>query len=219
MVKSPVDPWEGFNRSMFKFNDRADRYLLKPLTKAYIRLTPKFFRRGVDNALSNVMEIPSALNGVLQWNFRSAGHDTGRLLVNTTLGLGGVLDVAQYMNLKQTDNEDFGQTLAVWGLKSGPYLVLPLLGPSTVRDTTAAPVDWYTDPKTYIDDVATRNTVTTLSIVTARANLMPLEKNITGDKYVFFREAYLQRRNFLVNNGKVEDSFGEEDDSAADSGF
>lgn len=219
LVKSKVDPWEGFNRSIFSFNNRADRYLLKPVAKAYVRLTPSFFRRGVDNALSNVMEIPSAFNGVLQGNLRSAGHDTGRLLVNSTLGLAGILDVAQYMNLKQTDNEDFGQTLAVWGISSGPYLVLPLLGPSNLRDTAALPVDWYTDPKSYIEHVPTKNTARAVAIVNTRANLMPLEKTVTGDKYVFFRDAYLQRRNFLVNNGVVEDSFGEDEDADKDSGF
>lgn len=218
MVKSPVDPWEKFNRSMFSFNMGADKYLIKPLAKTYVRITPAFFRRGVDNALSNVMEIPSALNGLLQGNFRGAAHDTGRLLINSTLGLAGILDVAQYMNLKQTDHEDFGQTLAVWGVSSGPYLVLPLMGPSSLRDTTAVPVDWYTDPKTYIDHIRTKNTVRGTSILNTRANLMPLEKGITGDKYVFFREAYLQRRNFLINNGEVEDSFGEDEDSG-DSGF
>jgi len=218
MTKSPTDPWEKFNRSMFKFNEGADKYFLKPLAKAYVRLTPGFFRRGVDNALSNIMEIPSALNGVLQGNFRGAAHDTGRLIINSTLGLAGVLDVAQYMNLKHTDDEDFGQTLAVWGVGSGPYVVLPLLGPSNLRDTTAVPVDWYTDPKTYIDDIPTKNTVRTLSVLNTRANLMPLEKGVTGDKYVFFREAYLQHRNFLINNGKVEDSFGA-DETSEDSGF
>lgn len=211
MVKSPVDPWEKFNRSMFTFNDGADKYLLKPLAKAYVRLTPGFFRSGVDNALSNIMEIPSAFNGLLQGNFRSAAHDTGRLLVNSTLGLAGVLDVAQYMHLKQTDNEDFGQTLAVWGVSSGPYMVLPLLGPSTLRDTAAVPVDWYSDPKGYIEHIPTKNTVRTASLLNTRANLIPLEKSLTGDKYVFFREAYLQRRNFVINNGEVEDSFGEDE--------
>lgn len=213
MVKSSVDPWEKFNRSMFTFNEGADKHFLKPLAKAYVRLTPAFFRRGVDNALSNVMEIPSAFNGVLQGNFRGAAHDTGRLLVNSTLGLAGILDVAQHMNLKQTDHEDFGQTLAVWGVSSGPYMVLPLMGPSTLRDTGGAPVDWLSDPKTYIDHIPTKNTVRTVSLLNTRANLMPLEKSISGDKYVFFREAYLQRRNFLINNGQVEDSFGAEDDS------
>lgn len=218
MVKSPVDPWEKFNRSMFSFNMGADKYFLKPLAKTYVRVTPSFFRTGVDNALFNIMEIPSALNGVLQGNFRSAAHDTGRLIVNSTLGLAGIFDVAQHMNLKRTDHEDFGQTLAVWGVGSGPYVVLPLLGPSNLRDTSAVPVDWYTDPKTYIEDIPTKNTMRTFSIVNTRASLMPLEKGISGDKYVFFREAYLQRRNFLINNGKVEDSFGEDEESG-DSGF
>ncbi len=211
MAKSPVDPWEKFNRSMFRFNDRADKILLKPLAKAYIKLTPGFFRQGVDNTFSNVLEIPSILNSVLQWNFGGAAHDTGRFLVNSTLGLAGILDVAQYMNLKHDDHEDFGQTLAVWGMDAGPYMILPFLGPSNLRDTTALPVDWYTDPKTYIDHIPTKNTVRAASLLNTRANIMPLEKSLTGDKYVFLREAYLQRRNFLVNNGVVEDSFGEEE--------
>jgi len=212
MTKSPVDPWESFNRSIFRFNNGADKILLKPLAKAYIKVTPGFFRRGVDNVFSNVLEVPSVLNGVLQGNFRGAAHDTGRFLVNSTLGLAGILDVAQHMNLKNDNHEDFGQTLAVWGMDAGPYIVLPFLGPSNLRDATAIPVDWYTDPKSYIDHVRTKNTVRAASLLNTRANIIPLEKSLTGDKYVFLREAYLQRRNFLVNNGVVEDSFGEESD-------
>jgi phospholipid-binding lipoprotein MlaA len=212
MTKSPVDPWETYNRSMFRFNNGVDKVLLKPLAKAYVKVTPGFFRRGVDNVLSNVLEIPSILNGALQGNFRGAAHDTGRFLLNSTLGLAGILDVAQYMNLKHDDHEDFGQTLAVWGMGAGPYVILPFLGPSNLRDTTAIPVDWYTDPKTYIDHIATKNTVRAASLLNIRANILPLEKSLTGDKYVFIREAYLQRRNFLINNGVVEDSFGEEEE-------
>jgi len=206
-----ADPWEGFNRSVFRFNQGADKYVLKPFAKAYVRVTPNFFRRGVSNAMSNVLEVPSALNGVLQGNFSGAAHDTGRLLVNTTIGIAGLIDVAQYMGLKARESEDFGQTLAVWGVKSGPYVVLPLLGPSTLRDTFATPVDWYSDPKSYIDHVPTRNSVRTLSVLDTRASLMPLEKNITGDKYVFMREVYLQHRDFVIKNGQVEDSFGEDE--------
>lgn len=206
-----ADPWEGFNRSVFKFNQGADRYVLKPFAKAYVRLTPNFFRRGVSNAMSNILEVPSALNGVLQGNLGGAAHDTGRLLVNSTLGLAGVLDVAQYMGLKAKEPEDFGQTLAVWGVNSGPYVVLPLLGPSTLRDSVATPVDWYSDPKAYIDHVPTRNSVRTASVLDTRASLMPLEKSITGDKYVFMREVYLQHRDFVIKNGEVEDSFGEDE--------
>lgn len=216
---SPVDPWQNFNRNMFRFNERADRYVLKPVAKAYVRLTPGFFRRGVDNMFSNIMELPSALNGVLQGNLPSAAHDTGRFLVNSTLGLAGVLDVAQYMGIPNNNNEDFGQTLAVWGVGSGPYLVLPFLGPSTIRDAFAQPVDWYSDPKSYIDHVPTRNTVRAVSLANTRANLMPLEKSISGDKYIFIREAYLQHRNFDIKNGKVEDSFGEDAGGDEESGY
>lgn len=214
-----ADPWEGFNRSMFTFNLKADRYLLKPFAKAYVKVTPSFFRRGVNNVFSNVMEVPSALNGLLQGNFSGAAQDTGRLLVNTTLGLGGLLDVAQYMGLKSRQGEDFGQTLAVWGVGSGPYVVLPILGPSTLRDSLATPVDWYADPKTYIDHVPTRNTVRGLSVLNTRANLFPLEKSITGDKYIFMRDAYLQNRDFLIKNGEVEDSFGSDASLGEDSGY
>ena len=208
-----VDPWQGYNRGMFAFNMKADKYLLKPIAKAYVRLTPGFFRSGVDNALSNVMEVPSAFNGLLQGNISSAAHDTGRLLVNTTLGIAGLFDVAQHMGLKDSNNEDFGQTLAVWGVKPGPYVVLPFLGPSTLRDTTALPVDWYTDPKTYIDHVPTSNTVRAVSVINTRANFLPLEKSITGDKYTFIRDVYLQHREFLIKNGVVEDSFGKDENS------
>lgn len=207
---SPADPWEKFNRAMFRLNDGADRLLLKPLAKGYTRVTPAFFRQGVSNVLANIEEVPSTLNGILQGDLGGAAHDTGRFLVNSTLGLAGILDVAQYMNLKSDGAEDFGQTLAVWGVGSGPYLVLPFMGPSTLRDTTAMPVDWYTDPTTYIDHIATKNTVKATSLVSTRADLLPLEKSLSGDKYVFIREVYLQRRNFLVNNGVVEDSFGED---------
>jgi phospholipid-binding lipoprotein MlaA len=214
-----ADPWEGFNRSVFNFNLKADRYLVKPFAKAYVKITPVFLRRGVNNVFSNVMEVPSALNGLLQGNFSGAAQDTGRLLVNTTLGLGGLLDVAQHMGLKSREGEDFGQTLAVWGVESGPYLVLPFLGPSTLRDSLATPVDWYTDPKTYIDHVPTRNTVRGLSLLNTRANLFPVEKSITGDKYTFMRDAYLQNRDFLIKNGEVEDSFGSDASLGADSGY
>jgi phospholipid-binding lipoprotein MlaA len=159
------------------------------------------------------MEVPSILNGLLQGNIPSAAHDTGRLLVNTTLGIAGLFDVAQHMGLKDSNSEDFGQTLAVWGVKSGPYVVLPFLGPSTLRDTTSLPVDWYTDPKTYIEHVPTRNTVSGVSVLNTRANFLPLEKNVTGDKYTFIRDVYLQHREFMIKNGKVEDSFGTDENS------
>ncbi|ACE84920.1 MlaA family lipoprotein [Cellvibrio japonicus] len=203
-----VDPWQGFNRRMFAFNDVTDRYLLRPLAIGYKTIMPDPLERGVSNIFNNVMEVPSIINGSLQGNFSGAAYYSGRLLVNTTLGLGGLLDVAQHMNLPARDREDFGQTLAVWGVNAGPYVVLPFLGPSTVRDGFARPVDWYADPTTYIDHVRTENTVLGVSILNTRASLLELEKNLTGDKYTFIRDAYLQRREYLIHNGEIEDSFG-----------
>jgi len=213
------DPWQGYNRAMFSFNSTVDKHFLKPLAKTYVRFTPGFFRQGVSNVFSNIMDVPSALNGALQGKFSHAAHDSGRVLINSTLGIAGLIDVAQYMGLQDGDGEDFGQTLAVWGVGSGPYVVLPLLGPSTLRDTAALPVDWYSDPTTYINHIPTKNTTRAVSILSARAGYLPLEKSITGDKYVFIRDVYLQRRNYLVNDGQVEDSFGTEETESGDYGY
>lgn len=206
-----TDPWQGFNRAMFGFNDAVDRWTLKPLARTYKFVMPDPLELGVSNIFSNVMEVPNTINGVLQGDLKGAAYDTGRLLVNTTIGIGGLLDVAQHMNLPADTPEDFGQTLAVWGVKNGPYLVLPLLGPSTLRDGFGKPVDFYTSPTAYIDHVPTANTVRALSLVDTRAGLLELEKSITGDRYIFVRDVYLQRREFLINNGEVVDDFGTEE--------
>lgn len=203
-----VDPWQGYNRAMFTFNDTIDRWFLKPVAKGYRAVTPNFLERGISNVFSNVGEVPSTLNGVLQGNMKGAAHDTGRFLVNSTLGIAGLFDVAKHMKLPADDHEDFGQTLAVWGVGQGNYLVLPLLGPSTLRDGFATPIDWYTDPLTYIEHDQTSLTVRAISLLDTRASLLPLEENITGDKYTFIRDVYLDRRNYLIHNGEVEDTFG-----------
>lgn len=212
------DPWQGYNRAIFSFNDAVDRYFLKPVAKGYKFVMPDPFEKGVSNVFSNIGEVPSAINGVMQGNFTSAAQDTGRLLVNSTIGIGGLFDVAKHMHLPDNDSEDFGQTLAVWGVGQGPYVVLPFLGPSTLRDTFGKPVDWYTDPITYIEHERTNYSVRAVSIIDMRAGLLDLEKNITGDRYVFIRDVYLQRRNYLINNGEVEDDFGAEDFSEEDFG-
>lgn len=206
-----ADPWQGFNRAMFTFNDAVDRWTLKPLARTYKFVMPDPLEVGVSNIFNNILEVPNTINGVLQGDLKGAAHDTGRLLVNTTLGIGGLLDVAQHMNLPADTPEDFGQTLAVWGVGQGPYLVLPLFGPSTVRDGFGKPVDYYTNPIAYIDHVPTDNTVAATSLVSTRARLLELEKGINGDRYVFIRDVYLQRREFLINNGEVIDEFGTEE--------
>lgn len=205
------DPWEGYNRAMYSFNSAVDRYTLRPLAKGYVYVTPKFVRTGVTNVFNNVGEVPNILNGVLQGQPGQATKDTGRLLINSTIGLAGLFDVAKHMGMKPDGGEDFGQTLAVWGVAQGPYIVLPFLGPSTVRDTFAIPADWYSDPRTYIDHVPTKNTTRALGLLDTRAGLLDLEQHITGDEYTFVRDAFLQRREFLVKNGVVEDDFGDDE--------
>lgn len=211
-AEDEVDPWNKYNRAMFAFNDVADRFLLKPLAKGYVFITPNFVEKGVDNIVGNVMEVPTVLNDLLQGKGKQAANDTGRFLINSTIGLIGFFDVAQHMGLKPSDGEDFGQTLAVWGVRQGPYVILPFIGPSTLRDGIALPVDWYSDPRSYVEHVPTRNTNRGISLLNTRANLLELEKHITGDRYTFIRDAYLQRRDFLINDGEVEDNFGMEEE-------
>lgn len=205
--KSP-DPWEGFNRKVFVFNDTLDRFFLKPVARGYRWITPSPMETGVNNFFDNIAEVPSLLNNALQWKWGKVGNNTGRLLLNSTVGIGGLFDVARHAGLEKLEHESFGQTLSHWGVGQGPYLVLPFLGPTTVTDTLALPVEWYSDPVTYIEDDGWRWGLVALDVVHARANLLDAEQLISGDKYTFIREAYLQRREYLVEDGQVEDDFG-----------
>lgn len=203
--ESPVDPWEGFNRKVHQFNETADRWVLKPVARGYVKITPEPVEQGVSNFFGNLLEVRNIFNDVLQWKWKQAGNDTGRFLVNSTLGVGGVFDVARHMKLEKSDGEDFGQTLAAWGVNSGPYVVLPFLGPSTIRDTAGLPADWMVHPIDQIDHVRTRNIVRSLDFVNTRAELLQAENFVSGDRYIFLREAYLQRREYLIQDGDVED--------------
>ena len=203
---SEEDPWEGFNRAMFRFNDTLDTYALKPVAQGYRAVTPQFLEDGVHNVFGNVGDVGSLANNLLQGKLHNAGVDTGRLIFNTTFGLLGFFDVAKHMGLRKND-EDFGQTLGVWGLDSGPYLVIPFLGPSTVRDATGRVPDSFLTPYPYIDHVPTRNVTRGVQVVDTRANLLQAERLISGDKYVFIRNAYLQSREFKIKDGQVEDDF------------
>jgi phospholipid-binding lipoprotein MlaA len=200
------DPWEGFNRSMFAFNDTLDTYALKPLAQGYRTVTPDFVETGIGNFFNNVGEVRNLTNNLLQGKLHAAGVDTARLLFNSTFGLLGFFDVASKMGLQRND-EDFGQTLGAWGLGSGPYLVLPFLGPSTVRDGFARIPDSYNGMYTHIDDVRTRNQLLGLDVLNARASFLDAERLIQGDKYTFLRNVYLQNREFKVRDGMVEDDF------------
>jgi len=207
---SDSDPFEGYNRVMFTVNDTADRFILKPLAKGYRFVTPDPVELAVRRVFENVGEVGNILNDLLQGKFHQAGNDTGRLLINSTIGIVGVFDVASDLGLKKSDGEDFGQTLGKWGVDSGPYLVIPLLGASTLRDAPSRFVDSLVNPVTQIDHVPTRNTLTGVDLLTLRAGLLDAENLISGDKYVFTRDVYLQRRAYLVKDGAFDDSFGDD---------
>jgi phospholipid-binding lipoprotein MlaA len=200
------DPWEGVNRAIFRFNDTLDTYTLKPLAQGYEAVTPQFLQDGIHNMFNNVGDVTNLANNVLQAKPAAAGKDTARLIFNTTFGLLGFFDVGTRMGLQRSD-EDFGQTLGYWGVSSGPYVMLPFFGPSTVRDAVGKYPDTYTRPYRYVDYVPTRNTILATDVVDTRASLLSAEKLIRGDKYLFLRNAYLQNREFKVKDGQVEDDF------------
>jgi phospholipid-binding lipoprotein MlaA len=203
MAETEQDPWEGFNRSMFSFNETLDRYAVKPLAQGYRYVTPDIAEKGVSNFFDNISDIGNLFNNLLQFKFEAAGKTFARLTFNTTIGLGGLIDVASPMGIEAYE-EDFGQTLGYWGAGSGPYLVLPFFGPSTLRDGLALPVDWVVDPVSEVDHVPTRNSLSGLRLVDTRSRLLKAEQIISGDKYGFIRDAYLQRREYQINDGTVD---------------
>ena len=200
------DPWESMNRAVFRFNDTLDRWALKPIAKGYQKVTPDVVEDGVHNVFRNLGEVKNLANNLLQFKLHDAGVDTARFLFNSSFGLFGFFDVATKMGLQRND-EDFGQTLGRWGVNSGPYLVLPLFGPSTVRDTVALYPDSFTSQYRYINDVPVRNSMFALNIVDTRASLLGTERLVVGDKYRFIRNAFLQNREFKVLDGNVVDDF------------
>ncbi|MDH5358104.1 MAG: VacJ family lipoprotein [Gammaproteobacteria bacterium] len=197
------DPLEGYNRAMYKFNDLLDRAITKPAAKGYDAIVPDPISKGISNFFSNLNEITVILNDLLQLKFGQAFHDTGRFVLNSTVGVAGLFDVAGYSGYEKHD-EDFGQTLGVWGVKPGPYFVLPFFGPRNIRDTFGLIGDAFTDPVNYLDDPATRNGLYALRIIDNRANLLSVEKVLDEaaiDEYSYVRGAYLQRRQNLVYDG------------------
>lgn len=203
---SEDDPWESINRPIYTFNDVLDTYALKPLAQGYQYVMPQFAEDGIHNFFKNIGDVRNLANDVLQAKPAAAGVDTARLIFNTTFGVLGFIDVGTKMGLQRND-EDFGQTLGYWGVGSGPYVMLPFFGPSTLRDAPSKFVDSYTSPYRYVDDVAVRNSFFALDVTDTRANLLSSEKLISGDKYIFIRNAYLQNREFKVKDGQVEDDF------------
>ena len=207
------DPFERTNRATFRFNDALDRAVARPVTKVYRKVTPHFARTGVSNFMANAGYTTVILNDFLQAKFADGVADLGRLLLNSTLGLGGLLDPATAAGLEAHD-EDFGQTLGKWGMKSGPYLVLPILGPSTIRDTFGLIPDEFADPRQYIKDPYVKWGLQLLRQVDRRSRLMDADAVLdrAADKYVLVRSAYLQRRAYQVLDGDMPDQLPEDMD-------
>lgn len=204
-AKNP-DPFEKLNRSVFKFNDAADRYFLRPIAVTYQKITPQPVDNGITNFFNNLGEPITVMNQVLQGKLLLAVKDTGRFVVNSTAGVLGFFDVARHIKLER-HNEDFGQTLGWWGVPSGPYITLPFMGPSTIRDAVGFGVDVYANPRRDRLDWEVDTTLAVVDVVDTRADLIQVEQIMQGDKYLFMRDLYLQRRDFLVNDGQVQDSF------------
>jgi phospholipid-binding lipoprotein MlaA len=205
-----VDPYESFNRKVYGFNRALDKAVIKPVAEGYQAITPDPLEKGFDNFFSNIGDIGNLVNNVLQFKLLDATSDLGRFVINSTLGLAGFFDPATAMGLEKHD-EDFGQTLAVWGVESGPYVMLPFLGPSTLRDVAAMPADNYLDPLSDIEHDPTQFQLKGMRLLIKRADLLKLEGQIESalDEYSFIRDAYLQNRRYKVYDGDLplEDNF------------
>lgn len=201
---NPRDPYEGYNRAMFNFNDKVDEVALKPAATVYKTVLPGFVQTGVNNFFGNLADVWTAANNFMQGKGEQGVSDVMRVALNSTFGLLGVLDVASEAGL-QKHKEDFGQTLGYWGVKSGPYVVLPLLGPSTVRDTAALPFDIRADLWRLNEHVSVRNTGTVLRVIDQRAGLLDatnLMEEAALDRYEFVRDGFLQQRDSKVFDGE-----------------
>ena len=195
-ARNPTDPLESFNRNMFALNESVDKTVLKPVAEGYRAFTPYPVRAGVSNFYNNLEDAWTTLNGILQLRPRVAADSLMRFSVNSSLGIVGVLDIASELGIER-HSEDFGKTLGRWGTPSGPYLVFPLFGPSTLRDSTTIVLENSFDPISHVDNIRTRNSLTGLRLVDTRANLLRLGNLLDEaalDKYSFTRDAFLQKR-------------------------
>jgi phospholipid-binding lipoprotein MlaA len=202
---NPIDPYEPFNRVMFRFNDAFDKVILKPVATLYSKIMPKPLAKGISNFFSNIDTVPTVINDVLQMNIYQATSDAWRLTLNTTVGIGGLFDVASEMGLER-NSEDFGLTLARWGYQLSNYLVIPFLGPSTVRDTVAWPINYrFMTIYPFIHPTRARYELYVLSVVSKRADYLRFQEVMQQaaiDKYVFIRDAYMQRRAYQIERNK-----------------
>lgn len=207
---NPRDPYENFNRNVYSFNEGVDKAVLKPVAKGYVAVVPAIARRGVTNFFNNLGMLVTTFNDALQLKGTKVPVDFARFTTNIVFGLGGLIDVASELEIENR-NEDFGQTLGYWGLRSGPYLVLPFFGPSSVRDGTGIAVDFVVSPSVYVkeDAAAVRWGLFGLDLIDSRANLLSAENFLDQaalDRYSFLRDSYLQRREYLIHDGRPPNS-------------
>ena len=198
------DPFEDLNRDIFMFNEKLDEKILKPAALAYRKVTPQFARTGVTNFFNNLEEIDTTINQVLQGEIKYAFNDAGRFVINSTIGLFGLIDVASKMGLEKHE-EDFGQTLGVWGFDSGPYIMIPFLGPSNPRDLLSRPISSFLSGTFAMEDNDVKITLVGIDALETRERLLDAETLIIGDKYIFVKDAYIQSREYEINNGSTED--------------
>lgn len=198
------DPFEDLNRDIFIFNEKLDEKLLKPAALTYRKVTPQFARTGVTNFFNNLEEIDTTINQVLQGEIKYAFNDAGRFVINSTIGLFGLIDVASKIGLERHE-EDFGQTLGVWGFNSGPYIMIPFLGPSNTRDLLSRPISSFLSGTFAMEDNDVKLTLVGIDALETRERLLDAETLIIGDKYIFVKDAYLQSREYEINNGSTED--------------
>ena len=205
------DPFEEINRVTLKVNKTLDKAVATPVALFYKKITPDIVELGIYNSISNIDDISISLNNILQGKFKEGFSDIARFTINSTLGLAGIIDVATKMGFYKHD-EDFGQTLAVWGVPHGPYIMLPGLGPSSLRDTVAMIPDAFLSPSILIEHEPTVYSLKFLDLIDTRARYLGLESITIGDEYLFIKDAYYQNREYESSDGEVEDDFDNFDD-------
>jgi len=201
-----IDPFEDINRIVFNISDDLDQAVLRPAAEFYSEYTPLFLKNGITNVFSNLSEVDTIVNQLLQGKVWYAAQDTGRFVINSTVGVAGFFDIASRAGLEKHD-EDFGQTLGFWGVPSGFYLFVPFLGPTTLRDMLAKPTSWFLSGNFSVSDEEASIFLNVLDVIETRERLLIAENLIVGDKYDFVRDAYLQSREYLAADGEIEDDF------------
>ena len=201
-----ADPFESTNRIVFVISDDLDTMIIRPVAEIYRDVTPRFIKNSITNFFYNLSEVDTIINQLLQGKIVLAGQDSLRFLINSTIGIVGFVDVATRVGFERHD-EDFGQTLGYWGVPAGPYVFLPLIGPSTIRDSFSKPTSWFLSGNLSVSDEEAKIFINLLDAVETRERLLVAEKLIVGDKYEFVKSVYLQTRNDLVFDGEVEDEF------------